>query len=397
MAVTGLNSMPVMAANQGLQDLFFAACQAPTAALAARCGETNAGLGNLSGDSESSLNPSQGLSGTALSQAIGQARNREQTTVQADDNGAGAAVAMGDWSLLWHVRHQQDEWQRTVDADAERGFEADTSAMELGLERSLSPTMTAGVLAMFERSTLEFDGENAGVNFEPFSDAGAIDRDSYGVLGYLAWLPDSASFVDLSVSYHWEEHDIERRSVFQESGRAIAQTLSVTSADTDGTRYSVQLQGGRELALGNWQGVVSAGLGYVSAETDGFSEVDRTGTGLAMDFSDADRSATTARVGFALRRAISLDSGVMIPQLQLGYETDIDTDESGYRASYQLDAGNTSLALGADEASDSRVTLRAGVHWILRDGWMPFLQLSAVQGNEDYDSLQVAAGLRKRF
>lgn len=392
-----LGSASASAANQGLQDLFFAACQAPTAALAARCAETNAGLGNLSGDSESSLNPSQGLSGTTLSQSVGQARVAAAGGVPADGEGAGAQVSFGNWSVLWHLRHQRDEWERTVDADLERGFEADTTVMEVGVERSVSANFAVGALAMFERSTLEFDAENAGVNFTPVGDAGSIDRDSNGLLGYLAWLPSDQSFVDLSISYLWEEHEIERRSVFQESSRTIAQTLSVTDADTDGTRLSVQLNGGRQFALGQWQAVASLGLGYLSAETDGYQEADLSGTGLAMRFSDADRSATTARLGLSLQRALSLDSGVLVPQLQLGYETDLDRDESGYRAGYVLDAAGATTALQADEASDRRLTLRAGLHWILPEGWMPFLQLSAVRGNEGYDSLQIAAGLRKRF
>ena len=49
------------AANAPLQDLFFAACVNPQANLAVRCAQTTGGLGDLSSDSESSLNPSQGL------------------------------------------------------------------------------------------------------------------------------------------------------------------------------------------------------------------------------------------------------------------------------------------------------------------------------------------------
>lgn len=394
MALT-LASAATQAANASLQELFFAACQAPTAALAVRCAQTNGGLGDLSGDSESSLNPSQGLSATAMSQAIGQGRDKQVATVAPD--GAGSEVDFGDWSLLWHIRHQRDEWDRAVDLDAQRGFEADTSALEIGAERTLSSALVVGAMAVLERSSLEFTAENPGRNFDPFGDAGSIDGDSVGVLGYVAWQPGDSAFVDISAGYQWETHNIERRSVFQESNRAIPQTLSITSAETDGERLTITVQGGWQRPLGNWQGVFSAGLAYLSAETDGYSERDRSNSGLAMAFSATDRNALTARVGFALRRVVSLKQGVMVPQLQIGYETDVSSDESGYRARYLQDAGANQLALDADASSDSRVSLRLGVHWILPEGWMPFVQLAAIQGNEDYDSLQIAAGLRKRF
>ena len=53
------------AANDSLQSLFFLACLNPSANLAVRCAETVDDEGDLSGDSETSLNPTQVLSSPA--------------------------------------------------------------------------------------------------------------------------------------------------------------------------------------------------------------------------------------------------------------------------------------------------------------------------------------------
>lgn len=53
-----LASSGARADNAPFQAFFFSVCGGASGVLAARCNETPDGLGNLSGDSESSLNPS---------------------------------------------------------------------------------------------------------------------------------------------------------------------------------------------------------------------------------------------------------------------------------------------------------------------------------------------------
>ena len=72
-AALQIGSQDAMAANPVFQDFVFAnLCTNPTGALNDRCTEWVGTVGDLSGDSESSLNPSQSLSNnhTALERAL---------------------------------------------------------------------------------------------------------------------------------------------------------------------------------------------------------------------------------------------------------------------------------------------------------------------------------------
>ena len=63
LSLTAMAATPTAhAANADLQNFFFDACVNPAGLLATRCAQTPGGLGDLSADSESSLNPSQTLS-----------------------------------------------------------------------------------------------------------------------------------------------------------------------------------------------------------------------------------------------------------------------------------------------------------------------------------------------
>ena len=173
--------VPVAAsgANQAYQNFFFAACTNPTGALAARCAETPGGTGNLSGDSESSLNPSQTLSrgdaGIAASRASSeQARDRAERARKGE--APADAVRIGPFSLLINGRSMYEEADRTVDVDPARGYEADAWGFELGFDYRVNDRLVIGLLGVSESTDTEFDRERPGVNFTPQGDAGKTNK-----------------------------------------------------------------------------------------------------------------------------------------------------------------------------------------------------------------------------
>ena len=164
-----------MAANAEFQDFFFDVCGAPSGALATRCAETTAGLGNLSGDSESSLNPSQNLShnqslvGSAVARSK-EARERGEKLREGEDgDGSAAQVAAGPWSLLLNVRGSWFESDGNSATDRERDLEGDSHAAEIGVDYRASERVVLGALLGLERTDYEYAAENPGVNFTPAS------------------------------------------------------------------------------------------------------------------------------------------------------------------------------------------------------------------------------------
>src|SRR6185295_9271792 len=72
-----LTGTQALAANAEFQNFLFTVCAAPSGTLATRCGETTGATGNVSGDSESSLNPSQALGSNLPAVGVAQARSKQ--------------------------------------------------------------------------------------------------------------------------------------------------------------------------------------------------------------------------------------------------------------------------------------------------------------------------------
>lgn len=387
------------AANPDLQDLFFAACVSPTAALAVRCGETDGALGNLSGDSESSLNPSQSLSGNqvALRSALGhseQARARAEGSTEEEPS---VRVDIGKFSLLFNVGRTWEELDRTQDRDQERGYDADSDTLEVGFDYRLSDSTVMGLQIMSSRTDLDFDRENLGTNFTPASSAGDIETDSLGIMGFVAFGIGERGYMDLSLGMQTGEADYQRNSVFQESNRVITQTNSLVkgSADTDQTWASINA--GWQIPRESWSFGIHGGLTFSDSEVDSFVERDASGTGLAMRFSGSDQQSLVGTLGVRLQRVIGTESGVIIPYASVTYGYEFEDDANELHTGYILDASANTFQLSGDKPDSGFITSSIGISTVFPNGWMPFLDVSYWSGYEDLDRLGVRAGLRKEL
>ena len=140
------------AANVEFQNFFFDVCLTPAGALAARCAETPGATGNVSGDSESSLNPSQNLSHNQSSVSLAQtrskaARERGEKLRDGDAEESGAQVEVGPFSLLVNVHGTWFERHADPAVAAERGLEGDSQAVEVGLDYRVSDRAVIGAIA----------------------------------------------------------------------------------------------------------------------------------------------------------------------------------------------------------------------------------------------------------
>lgn len=395
-----LFAAPVRAVNPAFQEFFFRVCENPSGALAARCGETPNAAGDLSGDSESSLNPSQTLSSTDGALAAVRARTREarERVERYRDGGAPSAaeIALGPFSLLLNGRLTWEDRDREVDVDAERGFESDRAALEIGIDRRFSDRFVAGLIYSYEDSDLEFDAERPGVNFTPAEDAGGIDQKSHALTLFgLFWLGERA-YLEVNGGWASSDYEFRRNSVFQESTRSVPQTGVRTRARTDGEQLWVGATAGLDWNLGATGFGLYLGGTYADSRVDGYRETDLTGSGLALDVDDVERDAFTAHVGLRAQRVIGTGSGVWIPQLRAEYEYAGGIDESEAVVQFTLDTAGNRFALRGDD-TDDYFNVAAGIVGIFPKGWMVFADAETLIGARDRDQVRFTAGLRKEL
>ena len=213
----------VDAADPEFQDFFQQnACDSPTGELAVRCTEWTGAVGDLSGDSESSLNPSQGLSSndTPLERALNYSKQGREHGEEMLEDGASTdtAAQFGRLSLSFQVHGSSYETDRITGVDAERSFDGDYYGAAVGFDYRVSDRAFIGLQLGIDRIDQDFVGENTGVNFEPEPTAGGMKADtlSLSLIGSVNF-NDRVYFLG-ALGYGDSELELYRNAIFQESG-----------------------------------------------------------------------------------------------------------------------------------------------------------------------------------
>lgn len=385
------------AANPAFQDFFLTVCRSPTGALATRCGETAGAQGNLSGDSESSLNPSQALSNNQSPLSLARSRAEHVKEYAATAREDERSLEPGKRGLLFIGRGVWEDQERRVDVDAERSYSGDSQAVDFGFEARVSERVAVGLLATYEGIAGEFVPDRPGVNFAPVGNAGDVDVTSLGLAAYVTTQLGEGGFFDFAAGYVDSQFDLARRAVFQESGRVVPQTSVAATADADGQQLWATANAGFDWSGGAWTWGLHASALWAESSQDPYDERDVTGSGLAMHFDVADRSSLLGTVGVRASRAIKTSFGVVVPQLRLDYLHEFERDGQDASASFLLDAQRSTFALAGDETQESYGVAGLGIAAILPGGWMPYLSVDSIVGSSDLDRYRVSLGLRREL
>lgn len=401
-AVALLADGPAEAANAGFQTFFFSVCGTATGALAARCAETPGGLGNLSGDSESSLNPSQNLSHNLSPVALAQTRSkaarergeRLREKAPGDDTSA-ARIAAGPFSLL--VNAHGTWFDRDPAGEAGRGLDGDSAAAEIGLDYRISERGVIGVIAGLERVQYDFDAEAPGVGFSPAPKAGEVDTDNRYLTVFANLAFGAGGFVEIAGGYEQSDGDYRRYSVFQESSRTLPQTDVRVEGEADGTATWISVNAGYDFDRGAVSFGPYAGATWTRAELDAYTERDLNGSGLAMRFEGSDRRSTLIHAGLRASRAFGTGAGVLVPQLRVEYQRELEDDAPTAVSRFALDPAGTRYALAGARGDDDAINAGLSLAAVLPNGWMAFADWAILLDSEGSDRQRATLGLRKEF
>jgi len=386
-------------ADPAFQSFFFNACLNPTGTLATRCAETPGGTGDLSGNSESSLNPSQTLSSnkTPLANARSKIREAYDHIEDLNDDNGGVddnALMIGPFSLLINGNRT---WVDHNEEDRERGYDGDVYSVDLGLDYRLSERAVIGGFLSYENTDYDFDKDASGVNFTPQSHAGNTDADTYSLTLFGSLDVTDRIFVDGSIGASTTDYTFERTVVFQVSTRTIPQTNVRTKGKPDGNEYWISASSGYEFSNGPLTYTPYVKASFARSEIDSYREKDQNGSGLNMKIDDDNRNSLTTDLGIRATYAVNMDWGVLVPQAHFEYEHEFDEDAQEARTSYVLDANHTNYSLKGDSPDRNYFNAGAGVVAILPNGWMGFVDFVGLVNYKDLNRYQLTAGIRKEY
>lgn len=393
-----LGAVSASAQNAAFQDFFFQACVNPTGALAARCDETPGDLGDLSGDSEDSLNPSQALA--VHESSLGRARVvSRQVQERLEQRRAQAPVPdpdadeFGQWSLLLNGRWEDVDRERT---SRERGWNGDIWTGQLGTDVRLGEASFLGVLASYERTDSEFDRDKPGVNFTPPGNDGDTDVDGLGLTLYGSHNFTESLYLDGAIGWGWSDQDLGRNAVFQDTTRTIPQTNLRGEGKTNGQELLATLGMGYDFALGAFGLGPYVRVNYLRSKVDGYREAN-SASGLQMRFEGTTQTSLAYVAGLRGGWALSTSLGVVVPQARVEYEYESRMDAVTTHARYVLDADKTKYRLVGDGPDRNHWNAAAGLLLVLPNGWIPFVEYEQLFGFEWLEVKRVTVGLRKEF
>lgn len=392
MGVLWLNS-PSHAQNAQFQSFFAAVCPTATGSLLSRCQQTPGGLGDLSSDSESSLNPNQlvALNDAALTRAQSKAREVEER-LDSQRDGEPAEESAAGWSVFAQARGH------FLDREAEggqRGFEADSYGFHFGADRRVGANGVAGVLFAYDRTDGEFDADAVGVNFLPPRNDGETKVNAYSATAYASLQLSDTVWTEGSIGYGHTDYSLTRRAVFQEATRTIPQTNVSARADTDGHELTAGAALGFDRAIDAAELGAYARANFARSTVSGYRESD--GSGLALRVASEDLNSLTSVLGVRGSYSISLGFGVLVPQLRFEWEHEFLNDAQSYASSFVEDGSSQIFTVRSASPDRNTFNGAAALVAILPNGWMPYAEYEGLIGHAYRSQHRVLLGLRKEL
>lgn len=378
------------AANANFQNFLFAACANASGDLAVRCSESNGG--DVSGDSESSLNPSQTLvqNTNALQEAVAAVRALRD----GDDTTTIEQASFGRWSVV--ISGDQSRLIRDPGGDNSRGYTLEMDALRLALDYRYSDRLVAGALLIDGRSESRLTPYIPSGQFPAYnpdrSGASKSTSTSLGAYSHLFLSPHWS--LDGLLLYTLSDYDIFRDAVFQVSARNNDSPVS-TRASTEGRQLAL----GGGLHYDNHHGSLNYG-GFVRADyqdstIDSYRE--RGGNGLALHVSDADADQWLVSGGISAAYTILTDVAVIQPHAFIEHQRKTGASPASRVVRLLEDSGDNTLTLTGSKEDSTLNRVGAGIGMVWPNGVNGFATFSRDYSSKGVYRTQFTAGLRIEF
>ena len=172
-------------------------------------------------------------------------------------------------------------------------------------------------------------------------------------------------------------------------------TNRIANGETDGDEIEVSAGGGYEFIDGDWSYGPVVRVYYLNTDIDSFTETGAAG--LNLTYQGQDIRSLTGVVGAQASYAMSMDFGILSPQVRAEYEHEFDDDSRLINVQYAADPAANTFAVTTDDPDRNYFRLGAGVSAIFPQGASAFADFETVLGRDDIDDYLITAGVRLEF
>ena len=264
-------------------------------------------------------------------------------------------------------------------------FDADQWGLLVGMDYRFSDQAVGGIALAYGDSTVEF---------QPVGE-GQLDATSWAASVYGSVYAAKNFYLDAIVNVASVGYDAQRNITYVDGTGLVAENAS---GDTDGLTLSGGASMGYDFLLGGLTLSPTAGVFYVDATIDEFTEDGATGLNLVYD--EQNYKSLTANVGLRLTYAWNVSWGVLLPHLRTDFVREFEDQVEVFGVRFAADpfeAGSNPtppILVETDNPDRSYWRLAAGFSAQFKHGVSGYIEYQRLQSYELVDFQDVSCGLR---
>jgi outer membrane autotransporter protein len=235
---------------------------------------------------------------------------------------------------------------------------------------------------------------DSSVEFQP-SGEGKLDATSWAASLYGSMYAAKNFYLDAIVNFASVGYEADRNITYVDGTGLVAENAH---GDTDGMTISGGASLGYDFLLGGLTLSPTAGVFYVDATIDGFTEDGAPGINLAYD--EQNFKSLTANLGLRLTYAWNVSWGVLLPHLRADFirEYEDQVEVFGVRfAADPFESGSNPtppILVETDNPDTSYWRLAAGFSAQFKHGVSGYIEYQRLESYQLIDFQDVSAGLR---
>ena len=225
---------------------------------------------------------------------------------------------------------------------------------------------------------------------------GGVDADIYNVSLFASYDLDNF-YVDGSFTYGWSDYDVDRGVVVlvSDSSTSFGGANRTAKSSPDGEQYSAGMGFGYNHNYEAFNIRPYARLDYYHGNIDSYKESGAFGLNLAVD--EQNFESLQSVLGTQLSYTFSQSFGVIIPQINFGWNHEFLNKSRDINARYTADPNNFTLTAVTNGADNDYFTLGAGVSSVLQGGAQLYFNYTSLLGYSHVESNSFEAGFRLEF
>lgn len=226
---------------------------------------------------------------------------------------------------------------------------------------------------------------------------GSVETQGLSLSAYSTWYTARDWYLDSVLTLGRNRYDHERAIQYVLPGSVVDQ---VATASSDGTDLSATVTFGKDFQRQAWTFGVYGRAAYNRLSFDEFEEeVDSTinGNGLALRVESRTVTGLSTTLGGKVVYAYSASWGVLMPQAELEWQHDFQSDAEAFRGFFLDDPSQTPILVLGDDLDSDYLRLSLGLSMVLTRGRSGFVTYDRILARSGISQEMLTIGFRMEF